>query len=189
MKISRRCWSYCARLILVRKPRYREPRWSTLLPPEVHEFRSPAMLAALGARAARIQDRSGASGIHHAGALRGRRAGGARRDVRPVQADGRRNVGAALGLLALAAVRDEVGRAVSQGGGDVGARRDAAGPAECRGDSERRGPGALHAGDRAARPTAAFRRLVPPLPEHRRVPVLSSSRFGRYCAKRSRRSS
>ncbi|MGB6946185.1 MAG: GNAT family N-acetyltransferase [Bryobacteraceae bacterium] len=37
----------CARLILVDKPRYREPRWSTLWPPEVHEFRSPAMLAAL----------------------------------------------------------------------------------------------------------------------------------------------
>ncbi len=25
----------CARVILVEKPRYREPRWSTLLPPEV----------------------------------------------------------------------------------------------------------------------------------------------------------
>lgn len=37
----------CARLIMVEKPRYREPRWSTLVPPEVHEFRSPAMLAAL----------------------------------------------------------------------------------------------------------------------------------------------
>ena len=37
----------CARVILVPKTRYREPRWSTLLPPEVHEFRSPAMLAAL----------------------------------------------------------------------------------------------------------------------------------------------
>ena len=37
----------CARVILVGKPRYREPRWSTLLPPEVHEFRSPAMLHAL----------------------------------------------------------------------------------------------------------------------------------------------
>ena len=37
----------CARLILVGKARYREPRWSTPDPPEVHEFRSPAMLAAL----------------------------------------------------------------------------------------------------------------------------------------------
>jgi hypothetical protein len=37
----------CARLILVGKPRYREPRWSTLAPPEVHEFRSPAMRDAL----------------------------------------------------------------------------------------------------------------------------------------------
>jgi ribosomal protein S18 acetylase RimI-like enzyme/glycosyltransferase involved in cell wall biosynthesis len=37
----------CARLILAGKPRYREPRWSTLAPPEVHEFHSPAMAAAL----------------------------------------------------------------------------------------------------------------------------------------------
>jgi ribosomal protein S18 acetylase RimI-like enzyme len=37
----------CARVILVDKPRYREPRWSTLAPPEVHEFRSPAMSRAL----------------------------------------------------------------------------------------------------------------------------------------------
>src|SRR5579863_5643488 len=38
---------FCARLILIDKPRYREPRWSSLAPPEVCEFRSPAMLAAL----------------------------------------------------------------------------------------------------------------------------------------------
>jgi glycosyltransferase involved in cell wall biosynthesis len=38
---------FCARLALVGKPRYREPRWSTLLPPEVHEFRSPAMRRAV----------------------------------------------------------------------------------------------------------------------------------------------
>jgi polysaccharide biosynthesis protein PslH len=37
----------CARVIRVDKPRYREPRWSTLTPPEVHEFHSPAMVAAL----------------------------------------------------------------------------------------------------------------------------------------------
>ncbi len=39
--------SFCSHLILVEKPRYREPRWSTLLPPEVHEFHSPAMAGAL----------------------------------------------------------------------------------------------------------------------------------------------
>ncbi len=38
---------FCARVALVEKPRYREPCWSTLLPPEVHEFRSPAMRQAL----------------------------------------------------------------------------------------------------------------------------------------------
>jgi len=37
----------CARVILVDKPRYREPRWSTFAPPEVHEFRSPAMQQSL----------------------------------------------------------------------------------------------------------------------------------------------
>ncbi len=38
---------HCARVVLVWKPRYREPRWSTLLPPEVHEFHSPAMQDAI----------------------------------------------------------------------------------------------------------------------------------------------
>ena len=38
---------FCARVALVEKPRYREPRWSSLLPPEVHEFRSNAMRQAL----------------------------------------------------------------------------------------------------------------------------------------------
>ncbi len=38
---------FCSGIVLAEKPRYREPRWSTLLPPEVHEFRSPAMRAAL----------------------------------------------------------------------------------------------------------------------------------------------
>jgi glycosyltransferase involved in cell wall biosynthesis len=38
---------FCARVVLVEKPRYREPRWSSLVPPEVHEFRSPAMQQAL----------------------------------------------------------------------------------------------------------------------------------------------
>jgi glycosyltransferase involved in cell wall biosynthesis len=40
---------FCARVALVKKPRYREPRWATLLPPDVHEFRSPAMRQALAA--------------------------------------------------------------------------------------------------------------------------------------------
>jgi len=40
---------FCARVVLVQKPRYREPRWSSLLPPEVCEFRSPAMRQALAA--------------------------------------------------------------------------------------------------------------------------------------------
>ena len=38
---------FCARIVLVEKPRYREPRWSSLLPPEVHEYRSQEMQQAL----------------------------------------------------------------------------------------------------------------------------------------------
>jgi len=34
---------FCAKVVLVRKPRYREPRWSSLSPPEVCEHRSPVM--------------------------------------------------------------------------------------------------------------------------------------------------
>jgi glycosyltransferase involved in cell wall biosynthesis len=38
---------FCAAVTVLRKTRYREPRWSTLYPPEVHEFNSPAMHRAL----------------------------------------------------------------------------------------------------------------------------------------------
>ncbi len=38
---------FCARVVLVEKPRYREPRWSTARPPEVPEYDSPAMRQAL----------------------------------------------------------------------------------------------------------------------------------------------
>lgn len=34
---------FCSKVVLVPKPRYREPRWSTLLPPEVCEYRSETM--------------------------------------------------------------------------------------------------------------------------------------------------
>lgn len=37
----------CVRLNVAAKPRYREPRWSTLLPPEVREFYSPALHRAI----------------------------------------------------------------------------------------------------------------------------------------------
>ncbi len=50
---------HCARLILVKKARYREPRWSTLWPPEVHEFRSLAMQAAL----ARVRNEYGIDAV------------------------------------------------------------------------------------------------------------------------------
>jgi len=38
---------FCARVVLVKKPRYREPRWSTIRPPEVHEYDSAAMRQAI----------------------------------------------------------------------------------------------------------------------------------------------
>jgi ribosomal-protein-alanine acetyltransferase len=34
---------FCAKVALVDKPRYREPRWASFEPPEVREYRSPAM--------------------------------------------------------------------------------------------------------------------------------------------------
>src|SRR5438477_179826 len=41
---------FVVRVYLVPKPRYREPRWSTLLPPEVGEYRSPEMERLLRSR-------------------------------------------------------------------------------------------------------------------------------------------
>ena len=38
---------FCARIVLVQKPEYREPRWSTLDPPEAGEYNSVAMHRAL----------------------------------------------------------------------------------------------------------------------------------------------
>jgi glycosyltransferase involved in cell wall biosynthesis len=38
---------FCARAVLVEKPYYREPRWSTWNPPEAGEYESPAMRRAL----------------------------------------------------------------------------------------------------------------------------------------------
>ena len=38
---------FCARVVLVRRPEYRVPAWSTLAPAEVLEYRSPAMREAL----------------------------------------------------------------------------------------------------------------------------------------------
>jgi ribosomal-protein-alanine acetyltransferase len=45
---------FCSRVYLVEKPRYREPRWSTIAPPEVCEYRSPAMLGLWRAREADV---------------------------------------------------------------------------------------------------------------------------------------
>ncbi|MGA3186025.1 MAG: GNAT family N-acetyltransferase [Bryobacteraceae bacterium] len=41
---------FCSRIYLVEKPRYREPRWSTVAPPEVREYESPAMFSLWKAR-------------------------------------------------------------------------------------------------------------------------------------------
>jgi hypothetical protein len=45
---------FCSRLYLVEKPRYREPHWSTIAPPEVGEYESPAMLSIWRAREADV---------------------------------------------------------------------------------------------------------------------------------------
>jgi len=41
---------FATRVYLVEKPRYREPRWSTIRPPEVAEYESPEMVRLLAAR-------------------------------------------------------------------------------------------------------------------------------------------
>lgn len=46
---------FCRRLYLVPKPRYREPDWSTLRPPQVEEYRSPTMTALLAANTKPLQ--------------------------------------------------------------------------------------------------------------------------------------
>lgn len=61
---------FCARVVLVEKPRYREPRWSTLLPPDVCEFRSSAKRRAFGGGAARVRLRPSAGGMCAIGAVR-----------------------------------------------------------------------------------------------------------------------
>lgn len=38
---------FCSRVVVVQQPDYRDPKWSTLLPHEVHEFRSAAMRFAI----------------------------------------------------------------------------------------------------------------------------------------------
>jgi polysaccharide biosynthesis protein PslH len=45
---------FCSRVFLVEKPRYREPRWSTIAPPEVGEYDSPAMLSLWRAKQADV---------------------------------------------------------------------------------------------------------------------------------------
>ena len=45
---------FATRVYLVEKPRYREPRWSTLWPPEVCEYQSPAMRTLWNARVAEV---------------------------------------------------------------------------------------------------------------------------------------
>ncbi|WP_447412437.1 hypothetical protein, partial [Clostridium perfringens] len=45
---------FCSRAYLVEKPRYREPRWSTILPPEVGEYESPEMHSLWNAREADV---------------------------------------------------------------------------------------------------------------------------------------
>ncbi len=43
----KRLLPFCSKVVLVEKPLYRKPRWSTLRPPEVAEFTCPAMRRAL----------------------------------------------------------------------------------------------------------------------------------------------
>ena len=164
---------FCARVVLVEKPRYREPRWSTLLPPEVHEFRSPAMRQAIARGAPRLRLRDAAGGVHAARRVRRRHPGGARRHLRSVHADRapRAHALRRVGRLPLAPLRNPRAAAVPARRGDVGEGRGDGGRAE-RGDPQRRGPRALprRAGSPGRAP--ALHRQLPPLPQCRGLPLL-----------------
>ena len=106
----------CARVILVDKPRYREPRWSTLAPPEVHEFRSPAMLGAL----ARVRAQYKIEALQVEYTMLAPYAGDVlvEHDVtfalyRQIR-DRAPGISGALGLFPLAAIREEMDRALPQ---------------------------------------------------------------------------
>ena len=94
---------FVATVYLVQKPRYREPRWSTLAPPEVCEYQSPAMRKLWRARQADVAQVE----YTYLAILRRRHSGGARRHLRSLRAgsspaENRRCV---VGLVALAALR------------------------------------------------------------------------------------
>ena len=112
---------FCARVVLVGKPRYREPRWSTLLPPEVHEFRSPAMRRAIAEERRAFGFEMPAGGIHATGGIWRRHPGGARRHVRSLRpgAAPRAHRGRLVGLFPLAPLRKARGLALSACRGDV----------------------------------------------------------------------
>ena len=95
---------FCSRVYLVEKPRYREPRWSTIAPPEVGEYFSPAMVAVV----ARAGGGCRAGGVHLSGVVRRRRSRRARCDVRSLRADSgaAKNVRRVVGLVAMAALRN-----------------------------------------------------------------------------------
>ena len=154
---------FCARVVLVEKPRYREPRWSTLL--AAGSSRIPLARHAAGRspkRSARLAT-SAASGIHATCRIRRRRVGGARRHFRSFAQVRRRDrtLCRMVGLVPLAPLRDarlaHLPRVVS-----------------CRRRTQRMlGPRAVviengvdldrfPAGTGATRPATALHRIVPP---------------------------
>ncbi len=162
---------HCARVILVGKTRYREPRWSTLLPPEVHEFRSRAMLAALK----RIRREHKIEAVQVEYTMLAPYAGDVlvEHDVtfelhRQVWNSTRRGWWdywrwRRFEKKWIARYRRVV--VMSEQDRTFAGRRF-----ESRSGSERRGSGAFHSRDRAARPAAAVRRVIPALSQHRCLP-------------------
>ena len=166
---------FCTRVVLVQKPWYREPRWSTLLPPEVHEFRSAGDAACARRRAAsrsgyerlqveytQLAEYGGDVLVEHDVTfdLFGQiRAATAR--WRPGGTDFRWR---RFERRAAARYRHVVVD-VEEGPGTAGPRR------EHHRHRERSGPGALSSGAGTARRASAVHRIVPPFSEYRGVPV------------------
>ena len=176
---------FCARVVLVDKPRYREPRWSTLLPPEVHEFRSPAMRQALAEERrafgfellqveyTQLAEYGGDILVEHDVTF----------DLFGQIARRERTL-SMVGCLPLAALRVR-SAPLPAGGGDVAERRRTAGPRGSHRDrGERSGSGALprRAGSPGRAP--AVHRLLPPLPQRRGLPLLHRTGLA-VCARSS----
>ena len=180
---------FCARLVLVEKPRYREPRWSTLLPPEVHEFRSPAMRRAIAEERrafgferlqveyTQLAAYGGDVLVEHDVTF----------DLFGQVAAPRAKPGRMVELLPLAPLRDARGRALPPRRRDVEERSGNARPHGARGRHRKRsGPGPLLSGARTAAARVSCSSVRSAISPTWRHSDSSPKRSGPSCGRNSR---